>query len=85
MNIELKVGDLTYRCRIISDLLHSDTKEVEYGPLSLRKEGETIQCKDFDGRVYPEIEIPQESSQEDAVLEVVEEVDRLVEQVFEEL
>lgn len=87
VNIEVKVGDILTRKRLISSLLYESCDEVAYGPLTLRmlEDNEVIQPVDFDGRVYPTIELLDTDDSEKQINHLVTEVDNTVRQVYTEL
>lgn len=85
--LEIHVGDILHRQRIISDLLEEQfDSEIYYGPLTLEyMSDETISVVDVDDRVYTPIEIPESEDQKEVVPIVTERADNCVEQYFDEL
>lgn len=85
--LEKKVGDILTRKRIIASLLHDSCEETAYGPLTLQtvNDGDAILATDFDGRVYPTIELLDTDDSEEQINHLVTEADNCIEQLHEEL
>lgn len=81
---EKAIGDIIYRNRLISDLVHNETTESAYGPLTLQRVDDGILPTDFDGRVYETIPVPDDPDKDD-VLDARVQADKTVEQLHDEL
>jgi len=85
--LELQVGDIVFRQRLLSQLLfesssgHSST----YGPLTLEVQEEQILVSDIDDRVYTPIDVDTTLSEKEQVSDVLVQADNKVIQFYDDL
>lgn len=86
-DLEKKIGDITHRNRLISDLLHDEVEKIEYGPLTLtvhNAKGEVV-VTDFDDRRYLNIDVNWDQEWDEIIPQVTKKADDRVEQALNEL
>lgn len=85
--LEIQVGDILERQRMVSELLSDDSCEsIAYGPIRLKLvKPDEILPADMDNRIYSSIEVPIEEPIQSQVSQVTDEADKCVEKCMDEL